>query len=90
MAPEGVAAPARKPSRDETLVKALVQAHRWRRKIESGNAPTGIELFGREAHRYQVLAATTMISDALVEYPRSCGSGTSQASRPAYLFIDSE
>jgi hypothetical protein len=46
---------------------------------------TGIELFGREAHRYQVLAATTMISDALVEYPRSCGSGTSQASRPAYL-----
>jgi hypothetical protein len=28
MTPEGVAAPARKPSRDETLVKALVRAHR--------------------------------------------------------------
>jgi hypothetical protein len=31
MTPEGVTAPARKPSRDETLVKALVRAHRWRR-----------------------------------------------------------
>ena len=29
--PEGMAATARKPSRDETLVKALVRAHRWRR-----------------------------------------------------------
>jgi len=38
MTPEGVAAPARKPSRDETLVKALVRAHRWRRRIESGRA----------------------------------------------------
>jgi hypothetical protein len=38
MTPEGAAAPARKPSRDETLVKALVRAHRWRRRIESGQA----------------------------------------------------
>jgi hypothetical protein len=38
MTPEGVAAPARKPSRDETLVKALVRAHRWRRRIEGGQA----------------------------------------------------
>jgi hypothetical protein len=30
-----VAVPGRKPSRDETLVKALVRAHRWRRKIEA-------------------------------------------------------
>ena len=37
MTPEG-AAMARKPSRDETLIKALVRAHRWRRKIESGQA----------------------------------------------------
>ena len=36
--PEGVAAPARKPSRDETLIKALVRAHRWRRRIEMGQA----------------------------------------------------
>ena len=38
MTPEGVAAPTRKPSRDETLVKALVRAHCWRRQIESGQA----------------------------------------------------
>jgi hypothetical protein len=38
MTPEGVAAPARKPTRDETPIKALVRAHRWRRKIESGQA----------------------------------------------------
>ena len=38
MTPEGVAAPTRKPRRDETLLKALVRAHRWRRKIESGQA----------------------------------------------------
>jgi hypothetical protein len=38
MTPEGVAAPARKSSRDETLVKALVRAHRWRRRTESGQA----------------------------------------------------
>jgi hypothetical protein len=35
MTPEGVTAPARKPSRDETLVKALIRAHRWRRRIVS-------------------------------------------------------
>jgi len=44
MTPEGVAAPARKPSRDETLVKALVRAHRWRRKIESGQAKSITDL----------------------------------------------
>ena len=36
--PEGAAAPAPKPRRDETLVRALVRAHRWRRRIESGSA----------------------------------------------------
>ncbi len=38
MTPEGVAASARKPRRDDTLIKALVRAHRWRRRIESGQA----------------------------------------------------
>jgi hypothetical protein len=33
-----IAASAPKPSRDETLVKALLRAHRWRRQIESGRA----------------------------------------------------
>jgi hypothetical protein len=43
-----VAAPARKPSRDETLVKALVRAHRWRRKIESGQAKSITDLAEQE------------------------------------------
>jgi hypothetical protein len=48
MTPEGVATPARKPRRDETLVKALVRAHRWRRKIESGQARSITDLAEHE------------------------------------------
>jgi hypothetical protein len=48
MTPEGMVAPARKPSRDETLVKALVRAHRWRRKIESGQARSVTDLGEQE------------------------------------------
>jgi hypothetical protein len=48
MTPEGVAPPARKLSRDETLVKALVRAHRWRRKIESGRAKSITDLAEQE------------------------------------------
>jgi hypothetical protein len=48
MTPEGVAAPARKPHRDETLVKALVRAHRWRRRIESGRANSITDLAEQE------------------------------------------
>jgi hypothetical protein len=44
MRPECVAAPARKPHRDETLVKALVRARRWRRRIESGRAKSITDL----------------------------------------------
>jgi hypothetical protein len=40
--------PPRKPSRDETLVKALVSAHRWRRKIESGQAKSITDLAEQE------------------------------------------
>jgi hypothetical protein len=48
MTPEGVAAPARKPSRDEALVKALVRAHCWRRRIESGQAKSITDLAEQE------------------------------------------
>ena len=48
MTPEGVAALARKPSRDEILIKALVRAHRWRRQIESGRAKSITDLAGQE------------------------------------------
>jgi hypothetical protein len=46
--PEGAADPARKPSHDETLVKALVRAHRWRRRIESGRARSITDLAEQE------------------------------------------
>jgi hypothetical protein len=36
MTPEGAAVPAAKPRRDQTLIKALVRAHGWRRRIENG------------------------------------------------------
>ena len=48
MTPEGVAAPAPKPRRDETLIKALVRAHRWRRRIESGQAKSITDLAEQE------------------------------------------
>jgi hypothetical protein len=48
MAPEGVAAPAPKPSRDGAVVKALGRAHRWRRKIESGRARSITDLSEQE------------------------------------------
>ena len=48
MTPEGVATPVRKPTRDETLVKALVRAHRWRRQIENGRAKSITDLAEQE------------------------------------------
>jgi hypothetical protein len=48
MTPEGTAAPAPKPRRDDTLIKALVRAHRWRRKIESGQAHSITDLAEQE------------------------------------------
>ena len=47
MAPEGSAVPTPKPRRDETLIKALVRAHRWRR-IESGQARSITDLAEQE------------------------------------------
>ena len=48
MVPEGAAVLARKPSRDDTLIKALVRAHRWRRRIESGQARSITDLAEQE------------------------------------------
>ena len=48
MAPDGAAVPTPKPRRDETLVKALVRAHRWRRRIESGQAKSITDLAEQE------------------------------------------
>jgi hypothetical protein len=48
MTPEGAAMPTQKPRRDETLIKALVRAHRWRRRIESGHAKSITDLAEQE------------------------------------------
>jgi hypothetical protein len=67
MTPEGVTAPARKPSRDETLIKALVRAHRWRRRIESGQAKSITDLAEQEgvtdAYVCQLLPLTCLAPD---------------------------
>jgi ParB-like chromosome segregation protein Spo0J len=48
MTPDGATAPSPKPRRDETLLKALVRAHRWRRRIESGRARSITDLAEQE------------------------------------------
>jgi len=67
MTPEGVAAQARKPRRDATLVKALVRAHRWRRRIESGQAKSITELAEQEgvtvAYVCRLLPLTCLAAD---------------------------
>ena len=67
MTPEGVAAPTPKPSRDETLVKALVRAHRWRRQIESGRAKSITDLAEQQgvtdAYVCRLLPLTCMAPD---------------------------
>ncbi len=46
--PEGATPRAPKPRRDETLIRALVKAHRWRRRIESGKARSITDLAEQE------------------------------------------
>jgi hypothetical protein len=48
MTPEGAAMPTMKPRPDETLIKALVRAHRWRRRIESRQARSITDLAEQE------------------------------------------
>jgi hypothetical protein len=48
MTPEGTKLPQRKPARNEAPVKALVRAHRWRRKIEGGHARSITDLAEQE------------------------------------------
>jgi hypothetical protein len=69
--PEGAAAPMPKPSRDGTLIKALVRAHRWRRQIESGRARSITDLAEQEvvtpAYVCRLLPLTCLAPD-LVEW----------------------
>jgi hypothetical protein len=49
MTPEGAAMPTTTPRRDETLIRALVRAHRWRRRIESAQARSITDLAEQES-----------------------------------------
>src|ERR671918_724913 len=62
-----VATPARKRSRDETLVKALVGAHRWRRWIQRGQAKSITDVAEQEgvtdAYVCRLLSLTCLAPD---------------------------
>jgi hypothetical protein len=70
MTPEGAAVPTPKPRRDDALIKALVRAHRWRRRIESGQAHSITDLAEQEgvtdAYVCRLLPLTCLAPD-LVE-----------------------
>ncbi len=48
LTPDGAAPAPQRPLPDDTMVKALVRAHRWRRKIEGGEAGSITELAEQE------------------------------------------
>jgi hypothetical protein len=67
MTPEGATVPPRKPARDETLIRALVRAHRWRRSIDGGKAKSITDLAEQErvtvAYVCRVLPLTCLAPD---------------------------
>jgi hypothetical protein len=68
MTPEGAALPRPKPRRDETLVKALVRAHRWRHRIESGHARSITDVAeqgGRHRRLCRLLPPTCLAPDVV-------------------------
>jgi hypothetical protein len=69
LTPEGAAAPAPKPRADDTLIKALVRAHRWRRQIESGKAKSITDLAEHEgvtdAYVCRLLPLTCLAPDVV-------------------------
>jgi hypothetical protein len=62
-------APPPKPRRDETLIEALVRAHCWRRKIESGHARSITDLAEHEgvtdAYVCRLLPLTCLAPDVV-------------------------
>ncbi len=68
LAPDGVACPvAPKPAVDNTMVKTLVKAHRWRWRIETGAAKSVTDLAEQEKvtipYVTRVLALTCLAPD---------------------------
>jgi hypothetical protein len=73
MTPDAAAVQAPKPRRDETLIKALVRAHRWRRRIESGQAKSFTDLAEQEgvtdAYVCRLLPLTCLARDIVEAIP---------------------
>jgi hypothetical protein len=67
IAPDGSPAAAAEPKRDDALIKVLVKAHRWRRRIESGRAKSITDLAAQEgvtdAYICRVLPLTCVAPD---------------------------
>lgn len=65
--PDGSAPPPTNPDRDEILIRAIVKAHRWRRRIESGKAKSITDLAEQEgvtdAYVCRVLPLTCLAPD---------------------------
>src|SRR5918995_2713250 len=90
MTPEGAAAPTPKPRRDETLVRALVRAHRWRRRIESRQARSITDLAEQEgvtvAYVCRLLPLTAALAATfLAAISRSRGEAFVPESRAAHV-----
>ena len=65
--PDGSASVPAKPDRDETMIRAFVKAHRWRRRIESGQAKSITDLAAQEgvadAYVCRILPLTCLAPD---------------------------
>jgi len=64
LTPDGVAPAPPRPLPDDTMVKALVRAHRWRRKIENAGAASITEVAEQEGvtapYVYRLLRLTCL------------------------------
>ena len=71
LAPDGVASPITpKPAVDDTMLKLLIKAHRWRRRIESGKAKSITDLAAQEnvtdAYVQRLLLLTCLAPDIII------------------------
>lgn len=70
--PEGLAVPAPKPRRDDTLIRALVRAHRWRRLLPlSCLAPDIVAFDPRRAAAKGAPTLTRRVANATVNRPNA-------------------
>jgi len=88
IAPDGSAPALVTPNHDETMFRALVKAHRWRRRIESGKAKSITDLAAQErvtdAYVCRLLPLTCLAPD-IVEAILDGGQAMSRGAKLAAL-----